>query len=208
MSDEEKKESPVPKAEFTILGQLVKIPMNVWSFLCITSVCTLIGVIFYLDYKHSNDKKKTIIEIVSAGFFKVDKEPKKIEAKSYTFWTQGVTTFDDLKKEVENKNLTEYKFKEYESHYKLDNGEKTLVDFGNALKNRLKISGYTRIAAYGEGVLPLKSGWIWKITVSDDNEEFTIPKLLAIYKEFFHGNQEVYIETVEIGKKYLFQIEK
>lgn len=180
-----------PRAEIEVMGQHFKVPMNACAFLSVLSLCLLIFGIFFLTsevIKKTENPDKLLNSIIHhAAFFRSDGSQDKIKGRSYRFWTPAKETRTAVEGKISEEKL---------SWYTLDNGDKTLEDFGSALTERLHVQGYTRTFGWGQGTSPLKPGWSWVVTINDANNEFTLQKFLSLYKEYFHRNRDIYIEIV------------
>ncbi len=184
--------TPAP-AEYTLVGQLVRALMNIWTFLAVTVVCiTLFGICFLIaDIAKKSDDPGRILGTI-AGFFSKQAPPRAIEARVYKFWTPSERTADAVRDKIPAEKLP---------WYTLEGGDATLQQFGNDLVSTLGAQGYSRYEGYGQATAPLKPGWTWEMTVTEGNEKFTIPAFLDLYQRYFKRDRDVYLEITDIGTK-------
>jgi len=181
-------------AVIDILGQRAHVPINL--SLVIVIVVLVVGLVS-IEYI-SQGVTSTIKYATSGGYNELNKNNtsnnENTSARIYQFWTPGADTWKDITSSCADKKCLD-ELQDYKpSNFTTD---KKLRDFGEILKQKLNIPGYSRFPVIGSGGSQEKSGWYWKIIIPN-NDELDKKKFIAQYKNYFNRDN-VRIEESHLG---------
>ena len=180
------KEKQKESCTLRLLGQ--EIPTNRYTCIAFVSVVVAYTVVSL----RSGNPAQFTSQIVAAFYGKGGVVEQEFRASSYRFWTPATDTLEKMKE------VGTFVPPEKIAWYKLEEGEETLKKFAGALRSK-GVQGYMRTYGWGEGTEGLKPGWNWSITVPP-SASFTIKDLVELYRNYFHRDAQIYIETYRLGE--------
>ncbi len=182
-------------AVIDILGQRAHIPINKSLVAVIIVLVVGLVAIEYISHGVSDTIKYVAVggysDISEAG----NSDSNVTPARIYQFWTPGENTWGDVVASCGKKQKCLSELNKWKKTYITT--KKELKDFGESLKKELNIPGYSRFPVIGAGGGPEKSGWYWKIILTDGNELDKV-KLFSQYNKFF-SRENIRIEEDYIG---------
>ncbi|VAW73564.1 hypothetical protein MNBD_GAMMA10-852 [hydrothermal vent metagenome] len=198
-------EPPASIAVLNLFGQQATFPVNLYLVsIIVVLVCGLVA----MDFISRGGISQTIQKVMSGSYSTLtDSGAQKNTAPTriYQFWTPGVETWPSVLHscEIDAKNDTNKIAQCKKDMLRWETGHSTdhptLKKFGQALKDKLNLPGFTRYEVTGSGqyITEIK-GWMWKIILPDDNK-LNEKLFLEVYKSHFKRG-DVKIEKHIIGE--------
>jgi hypothetical protein len=155
-------------------------PGALFGIVCLCAICFM----GYLFVAQSGPPRRLWSPVVidAAG-----KEAVLGDSRQLEFWTPSVETKDYLPKEA-NGDIAD------SDRWQVVSNDDSVLQFGLMLHTNKNVLGYRRVAVWGQGRTPFKSGWWWTVNVLTN---YSAVDLGQAYQTFWKSHQAVFIEVID-----------